>query len=73
MANFKKVAGRLGLEDLDKDFPGNKKCKDCGEELRLGKDKNNHEQSYCPKCGKIVRTVFVSRFPPGVRVELHDD
>lgn len=73
MAGFKKIAKELGLEDLNQDFPGDKICKSCGGKLRLGKDKNNYGQAYCPKCKKIIRTVFMPRFSPGIKVEPHDD
>ena len=73
MANFKKIAKELGLEDLNQDLPGDKTCENCGGKLRLGRDKNSYDQSYCPKCRKIVRTVLVPRFPPGVKIKPHND
>ena len=73
MANFNKIAKKLGLEDLDQDFPGDKTCKDCGSKLRLGKDEHDYQWSYCPKCQVRVRTVAIPRFSPTIKVLPHDD
>ena len=73
MTNFKKAAEKLGLNDLGKDFPGDKVCKDCGTSLRLGKNEKGHEQSYCPKCIKIVATVFIPRLQLPIKITPHND
>lgn len=73
MPNFKKVAKRLGLEDVGEATIGDKVCPDCGTALRLGKDGQNYTWGYCPKCRKKTKTVFIPRFQPGIKVEPHDD
>jgi phage FluMu protein Com len=75
MAKFKRIAKKLGLEDLGGDVPSrDKTCRDCGKGLRLGKNpKNNYLESYCPKCKKIVCTIAVPRFPSPIRIVPHDD
>jgi len=72
MANFRKIAEELGLEDVGELEFGEKFCRDCGTRLRVGKeilskDKAQkiypREFSYCPQCEKIVELVSVPRFP----------
>ena len=73
MANFRKIAVRLGLADLDKNFPGQQECKECGEKLRLGRDGKMYEHVYCPRCEKIVYTAFTPKFPSKVKLDPCDD
>jgi predicted Zn-ribbon and HTH transcriptional regulator len=77
MANFRKIAKKLGLKDLGKAeilrVGGNDKCPDCGTELRLGEDRHEYQWSYCPKCQKKIKTIAMPRFQPGIKVEPHND
>lgn len=73
MPNFKKIAKKLGLEDLEKDFVGDKECKDCGGKLRLGMGQNRYGYSYCPKCKKIISTVSMPRFSKSIKLLPHND
>ena len=49
----KRVAKKLGLEFLDKPFPGTQECNFCGTKLQLGRDENDDEAVFCPKCEEI--------------------
>jgi len=72
MANFKKVAKKLGLRDMEESTIGDEFCQDCGSKLRFGKDEQNCTLSYCPKCKKRIATVFTPRFPT-IEISPHDD
>jgi len=77
MANFKKIAKKLGLKDLGSPeimkFVGGEQCPECGTKLRLGEDQQKYQWSYCPKCQKKVKTIAIPRFPPGIKVEPHNN
>ena len=77
MANFGKIAKKLGLKDLGKleilRFTGGEKCSECGADLRVGEDPQKYQWSYCPKCQKKIRTITIPRFQPGIKVEPHND
>lgn len=72
MANFKRAAKKLGLEDVGKANLGDKQCF-CSEGLRFGEDENKHVVSYCPKCVKIIATIKIPRLGPKIKVPPHDD
>jgi uncharacterized protein (UPF0212 family) len=71
--NVKKIAKSLGLKYVKGEVPGEKNCQKCQSELQLGTDENGYTQAFCPKCKKIVKTVYVPRFSPGIKVESHND
>ena len=73
--NFKRIAKRLGLEDLGEAMIGDRVCKDCGTKLRFGKNQQEDVVSYCPKCQKIIATIERLRFPPSLMLKIprHDD
>jgi len=60
----KKVAKKLGLEDLGKAKLGDKICKDCGTELQFGEDEQGNVWSYCPKCQKKIAVIEQLQLPP---------
>ena len=75
MANFKEVAKRLGLEDIEKSIspmPYDKSCNDCNTKLRLGRDNQGCVWNYCPTCRKKIETIFAPRFQL-IKVKPHDD
>jgi len=82
----KKIAEKLGLKDIGKvkvgTIVGPTACGDCNTPLRLGEKKVDKWRekkvaketfTYCPKCIKIVYSVSMDRFPPGIKVAPHDD
>ena len=82
MANFKKIAKKLGLEDVGEAESGTTVCSDCNTQLRLGVEKLDKEMkakvtkktfAYCPKCRKRAYLAFEERFPPGIKFASHDD
>jgi len=73
MANFNRIAKKLGLEDAGEATIGDKNCRECGTRLRFGKDGQDYTWSYCPKCQKRIDTVFMPRLQPGIKVAPHDD
>ncbi|MFC1663795.1 hypothetical protein ACFL0A_01590 [Patescibacteria group bacterium] len=68
-----RIAKKLGLEDEGKLEVGDNKCPECGEQLRLGRDKDDYIQSYCPKCEEIIETIFIPKHRPGVKLRPHSD
>ncbi len=82
MNNVSRIAKGLGLKDVGEAEVGVTICKDCKAQLRLGIEKLDKEKeakvtkrtfAYCPECRKIVYLAFEERFPPGIKVEPHDD
>lgn len=73
MANFRRIARKLELEDEGEAAFGDKVCPDCGTGLRFGKDGQEYTWSYCPKCRKKIQSVLMPRFPPGIKVSSHND
>jgi uncharacterized protein (UPF0212 family) len=73
MANFRKIAGKLGLEDQGEASFGDKICPDCGTGLRFGQDGGKYTWSYCPKCRTRIQSVLIPRFPPRIKVPSHND
>jgi hypothetical protein len=71
--NVKKIAKSLGLKYVGGEIPGEKNCRKCQSALKLGEDRHGNTQAFCPKCEEIVRTVYVPRFSPGIKVESHND
>jgi hypothetical protein len=64
---------KIGLKTLKEDFAGDKKCSDCGKELKLGIDRNDYKQVYCQNCKKIVRTYTIPRFRPPIKIQKNND
>jgi predicted amidophosphoribosyltransferase len=73
MANFKRIARKLELEDEGEAAIGDKVCPDCNAGLRFGRDGQGYTWSYCPECKKKIQSVLIPRFPPAIKVLSHSD
>ena len=73
MANFKKIAKKLGLTDIGPAKIGGKNCSVCQTKLRMGEDQSGYVWGYCPKCRIKKETIFIPRIGPKIKVPLHDD
>ena len=82
MAHYKKIAKKLGLNDVGELEFGKKLCEECGTQLRIGEEilpKDKAEKiypntfSYCPKCKKRGEVVLIPRIARPIKVEPHDD
>jgi hypothetical protein len=73
MPDFKKIAKKLGLEDIGEATIGEETCRDCGTKLRFGEDKYDSVWSYCPECQKKIASFCIIRFQPLIKVASRND
>jgi hypothetical protein len=73
MANFRKIAIKLGLEDMGKTKFEEMIHDTCGQTLRFGKDKDNYIWSYCPRCQIKIMTILMPRFSFRIKLSSCND
>ena len=75
MANYKKAANNLRLEDLGKSgimkLVGKEFCLNCRTRLRLGKDEQGNRWIYCSKCPKRISAIGIPDFPLSQEEQRH--